>query len=236
MPYVLSPPIHTRLPGLWGEGAPYESGVIYDIESTRAGDPPVQYNSHLLKPHSIPHIDAEQHIIPGGKTIDAYFEASHLASFYGATTVVKLEGDRWEREGDVYLWRVGLEELQTSVSRVNGSLMPEKLFIAPAQVPVTQDGFHDARYVFVLSVEAAEWLVSAGHFNGFGTSWKSSDYEPGSRERPVHKVLLRQAVLFEQLKLDSVPEGEYWLSAFPIYLAGASESPVTPVLFTKDEL
>ncbi len=240
MPYVLSPPIHTKLPGLWGEGAPYVTESVYDIWSKDLSHPPVQYNAHTLKPHSITHIDFPGHTIPDGKTAENYFEGKAMRAFWGPTVVVRLEGEFWEEvQGDSQLrvWRVSKEQLQEACERVTGhGNVPSKVFMTTECATVTSDGFYDSRFILVLSTDAARWLVSSPDFNAFGTSWKSSDFEPGKRERPIHDILFSQAVLFEQLKLDMVPEGEYWLSGFPVYLAGATEAPVTPVLFTKDEL
>jgi arylformamidase len=67
-------------------------------------------------------------------------------------------------------------------------------------------------------------------------TWKSSDYKPGSAERPIHKTLFKKAVILECLNLSEVPEGMYFLNAFPLRIEGASESPACPVLFTKNEL
>jgi arylformamidase len=240
MPYVLCPPIHIKLPGLWGEGAPFSSEVIYDITSTDLRHPPVHYNSYTIKPHSIPHIDAPGHIIPHGKTVDFFFHGKGMNSFFGETAVVKLTGEKWQRletESKQWLWRISKNDLQEACYRIfSETKAPQKIFITAESAPITEYGFHDSQYILVLSEEAAQWLISIPGFNAFGTSWKSSDFEPSSRERPIHKILFSQAILFEQLKLDEVPEGIFWLSAFPLFLQGATESPVTPVLFRKDEL
>jgi kynurenine formamidase len=54
----------------------------------------------------------------------------------------------------------------------------------------------------------------------------------------VGSSLLRgtSAVIFECLDLSVVPKGKYLFMGFPLPLAGASESPVCPVLFKKGEL
>ena len=71
----------------------------------------------------------------------------------------------------------------------------------------------------------------------YGTSWKSTDFQPGSKERPIHKIFFNNdTLIFECLNLQSVPNGEYYWFAFPLPLEGASESPVCPVLLTKQEL
>ena len=240
MPYVLSAPIHHKLPGLWGEGTPYESKIIYDIRSDLPATPPVHYEAHTLKPHSIPHIDAPGHIIAGGLTVEQCFNDRHIGCFYGSATVVKLRGSKWNKianDPSQQLWRVELSELKSEIKRVTGSeSVPRKLLLTADHAPLTPDGFHDSRFILVLTREAAEWLVSSSQFSAYGTSWKSSDFEPGSRERPIHKILFQRALLFEHLKLDHVPEGIYFFCAFPLLLSGATESPVTPVLFTPEEL
>ncbi len=59
---------------------------------------------------------------------------------------------------------------------------------------------------------------------------------PGSKQRPIHNTLFQKAVILECLDLAQVPEGRYFMSAFPIPLEGASEAPVCPVLFTANDL
>lgn len=257
MPYILSPLIHTALPGLWGEGLAYQSEQIYKIDSLDPKQPPVNYHSHTLKPHSIPHIDAPGHIIADGATVEQCVlgekgavkgavkgaeqgdQKSYQRSFYGKACVVKLKAQSWVKQTDskICLWRVGKDELLDGIERVTGKRdIPEKLFLSAEGVAITSDGFHDPNFVFVLSEEAARLLVSADRFNAFGNSWKSNDFQPGSRERPIHKILFEKAVLFECLKLDHVPEGEYFFSGFPLLLKGATESPLTAVLYRRDEL
>ncbi|WKZ57677.1 MAG: hypothetical protein QY326_03150 [Bdellovibrionota bacterium] len=239
MPYILSPCIPVGVPGLFGEGPAYERSVLYDIHSNDPAHPPVNYGMHSLRPHSIPHVDFPAHIIEDAATAEWFFQERTMRSFYGPVLVVQLQGGKWvdsERAAGSSVWRISEQELRSAVQRVSGSAeVPEKLFITARDVPRTKHGFHDSRFVLVLSESAAHWLASNPRFNAFGTSWKSSDFEPASRNRPVHRILLRQALLFEQLKLDHVPEGQYFLSAFPLPLEGASESPCTPVLFEKSD-
>jgi kynurenine formamidase len=81
------------------------------------------------------------------------------------------------------------------------------------------------------------YLVESGNFKAYGTSWKSTDFQPGKRERPIHKIFLsRQITIFECLNLSSVAAGEYILFGFPLPMKGATESPVCPLLFTFEEL
>jgi kynurenine formamidase len=43
-------------------------------------------------------------------------------------------------------------------------------------------------------------------------------------------------LILENLILKDVPEGRYFMTAFPIPFKDASESPVAPVLFTYEEI
>jgi len=238
MPFILSAPITLELPGLFGEGAPYERSSYIDILKNDPALPPVNYDLHRLKPHSLPHIDAQGHIVPGGRTVGDYFSADSARSFWGAVTVLRLAQARWEQvDAANQCWRVSSAELRSALLESQGTQeIPDRLLIAPQDIPLTDQGWHSPNAAFVLSTEAAEWLTSQASFCTFGTSWRTSDFEPGLRERPVHKIILKQAVILECLDLRHVPSGEYFLSAFPLRLEGATESPLCPVLFTKAEV
>jgi kynurenine formamidase len=240
MPYVLCPTIRPDLPGLWKEGSPYEANSIYKIPTDDPKLPPVNYSEHVLRPHSIPHVDAPSHIIPDGLRIDAFFKPEKMNAFFGRVDVVKLRGAFWKPVADLpgqYVWHVNHDEIEQGLTRIHGSAQhPEKIFLTVENLPQNEFGNHDPNYALVLTEESAEWLVSSQRFDAYGTSWKSTDFQPGSKERPIHKILFKQALLFECLDLSQVPEGSYFLSAFPLPLANATESPVCPVLFSFDEL
>ena len=70
----------------------------------------------------------------------------------------------------------------------------------------------------------------------FGTSWKSTDFRPGLPDRPIHNEIFKKASIFECLKVHDVPAGSYFFVGVPLPIANASESPVCPALFTKEEL
>jgi kynurenine formamidase len=235
MPYILSPVITTKMTEMWMEGTPYEKKELYSIQSGRL--PPVNYDAHILKSHSMTHAEAELHVIDAGRSLDFYFNDPKF--YYGRVVVIRLPGNSYKPVGkDIFHWEVTKEELQTHVQRVSSASSGKisKLLLTTEFYPVNADGFHDPNYVLTLHEEAAQWLVSQPEFNLYGTSWKSSDFKPGSAERPIHKILLRQASIFELLDLKSVPEGEYFFVGFPLRIQGASESPVCPVLFTRDEI
>ena len=240
MPFFIGGNIDSDLPGLWGEGNAYQASTVYDILSTDPKLPPVNYQAHTIKPHSVTHVDAASHIIIGGDTVDAYFQPDRSQCFYGETLVIKLEGCKWQDvpgNNKLKVWRITRGELESAVYKLTGAkIPPTKIIEAPKDVALTNNGYHDPDFIFVLSVDAANWLIQNPAFNLFGTSWKSSDFEPGSRERPVHRILMQQALLLEYVVVSHVPAGKYFIVAAPLNLAGASESPVNPVLFLADEL
>jgi hypothetical protein len=43
-----------------------------------------------------------------------------------------------------------------------------------------------------LSQEAADYLISLDGFHLYGISWKSSDFNPGRPERPIHNTLFKK--------------------------------------------
>lgn len=228
MPYFLSPEIHENSEGFWFEGPSFQKENIYKIEKDKL--PPINYDKLILKSHSLTHIEGSKHVDNGGKTVDEYFKGNCL---FGKCTVVRLLGDKFQKMNETtYHWEVSLAELKEALNEV----IPKKLLLTVDNYPGLKNGYHDPNYVLTLSQEAADWLIFSDEFNLYGTSWKSSDFKPGSRERPIHKTLFKKAVILECLDLQKVPSGDYFLVSAPIRLKGVSESPVCPMLFTKEEL
>lgn len=235
MPYILSPSVKIGTPGLWAEGIAYQQNSLYEIDENKL--PPVNYSEHLIKPHSITHAEGELHVLKNGKNIESYF--SNPDFFYGPCIVIKLKGNNYKKiddEKNIYLWEVTLSELKSSLSNISSKHSLQKLLITTEFYPVDDFGYHDSNYVLILSEEAAKYLTTIATFNLYGTSWKSSDYQPGKLDRPIHKIIFKKAIIFELLNLKDVPEGEYLFIGFPVRLENASESPVTPVLFKKGEM
>ncbi|MGE3608267.1 MAG: hypothetical protein AB7I27_01670 [Bacteriovoracaceae bacterium] len=234
MPYLLSPVITYGAPGMWNEGPAYEKNTIYSIQSGSL--PPVNYDEHIFRPHSLTHIETPAHTQKNGKRLGYYFE-NHLQFFYGKTVVIKLEGNHFKPIGSgLYHWEITIDEIKSRLNILEISSLPSRLLITTKFHPLNNQGFHDPNYILTLSESAAEYLVSNPQFCLYGTSWKSSDYNPGKMERPIHNILFKQALIMENLQLNPVPEGKYFMSAFPLPIREASESPVVPVLFTTEEL
>ena len=239
MPYILSPIVKKDFKGLWGEGSPYESSVIYDIHNQSEKSPPIHYESHTLKPHSLPHLDAPGHIFENGKTVDSYFKEKNFSAFYGKAVVIRLSGNKYQpldSNPALSVWRVEKEELKSAIEKIS-SKMPSRLIVTSDQYPEDENGNHDSSKALVLTESAAKWLTEGNpKFCLYGTSWKSTDFQPNSKERPIHKIIFNHgAAIFECLDLKSVPAGIYYWFAFPLPLEGATEAPVCPVLLTEQE-
>lgn len=232
MPYYISAGIDESYPGLWGEASSYEKRNLYSI---REGSlPPVNYDVHTIYSHSVTHIESPKHTIRDGKPLDSYF--ANPCSFFGKCRVVKIKGNKYtkriDRGVESFHWEVSLKELMVAL---NGA-EPQKILLTSDNYPEDTHGRHDPRYVMTLSVEAARYLTSIKGFDLYGTTWKSSDYEPNSSARPIHNILFESALIMECLVLNHVPEGDYFLSAFPLNIIGASESPVSATLFSENEI
>lgn len=230
MPYILSPPVPTGRPGVWGEGDAYDRSNIYEI--AEGSFPPVHYDEHLIRPHSVTHAESPGHVSSDGGGLDPYFD--HPSHFFGLTLVVRLPSGGYAE--DVTGHRLNLVTAEELAPHLDGHDDVSKILITADDTALDPDGYHAAHHVLVLTQEGARMLVDRPRFDLFGTSYRSTDYQPAGAERPVHRILFERAVILEYLDLARVPAGRYFLSAFPVRLAGATESPLTPVLFTEDEV
>lgn len=217
--------------GMWLEGAPYEKESIYKIEGKSLA--PVNYDIHKIKSHSLTHAESSKHTQKDGFGIEHYFKRPEF--FWGKARLVRLKGDFYklvDEQSQIYHWEVSKVELQNALD----NQVPDKLLLTTDNYPKGEGTpFHDPSYVLTLSQEAADWLVASKNFHFYGTSWKSSDFKPGKLERPIHDTLFKKAIIMECLDLEKIPEGEYFFVGVPLPLWGASEAPVSPMLFTKEE-
>ena len=239
MPYVLSPVIEEDFEGLWNEGAPYKRNCIYKIQDEIL--PPINYDEHVLKPHSLPHAEGSKHTQKYGKTIDQYFEKSPEC-FYGECILLKFSNPQFtpvNEEKTIFHWEISKSELVEKLYSLydeNYQIKKIAITIDDSSLPLNSKKLHDSNFVMTLSEEAAKFLDSFESFNAILTSWKSSDFKPGKRERPIHDILFKKAVIFECLSFIGVPEGKYFFNGFPLPLKNASESPCCPVFFDYQEI
>ncbi|MPZ51771.1 MAG: hypothetical protein GEU79_03395 [Acidimicrobiia bacterium] len=230
MPYILSPPVPVGRSGVWGEGDAYLRSKIYEIKPGAL--PPVHYDEHLLRPHSITHAEAPGHVLKDGVNLDHYFARPQY--FFGWTLVIRLPaGGYVEDEVAHRINRVRADDLAPHLEGHNDI---SKVLITAEDSPLDEDGFHASHHVLVLEESAAHLLIERPSFDLFGTSYRSCDYQPEGIDRPIHKILFERAVVLEYLALADVPADRYFLSAFPVRLDGSTESPLAPVLYTREEL
>lgn len=228
MTYLISNIISEGLPGLWSEGSPYSKSNIYKIEGDKL--PPVNYDSHQIKPHSLTHVETLAHVDNSGNTIDYYIK-NCMEYFLGKCLVIKLIPDYKQLSESIFHHIITLEEIKNKIEIFGGiNKIPGKILITTEKYPENIYNFHAENYILTLSEESAKYLANIPQFHLYGTSWKSCDYQPGKPKRPIHKILLKKGVVFELLILNHVPEGLYNFTGIPLYLENASESPVTAIL------
>ena len=162
--------------------------------------------------HTGTHVDAPAHLLTGGKTLDEFparFFVGQALRIDVREAVGCIEKDRLTpHEKDLH--RVDFLLLQTGWSRYWG------------------DRAYFAGYP-VLTTEAAQWLAGLG-LKGVGLDAISADRE-GSRELPVHRILLQQGmVIVENLNnLQALPSDRVVFSCLPLPTARADGSPVRAV-------
>lgn len=123
MPYVLSPKISHNSSAMWMEGPAYEKKAIYSISSGKL--PPVNYDEHILRPHSLTHFETPAHTINDVKRLDSFYQ--NLNHFFGETLVIKLQGNRYEaKENGIFHWVISKDELE---AKLKSKTIPSKILI-----------------------------------------------------------------------------------------------------------
>jgi arylformamidase len=96
---------------MWMEGPAYEKKSIYKIEGTKF--PPVNYDEHVLRPHSLTHVETPAHTIKDGATLETF----GMEYFFGRTQVIRLKGNRYrELGGGLFHWVIDVSELPSIVA------------------------------------------------------------------------------------------------------------------------
>lgn len=218
--------------GLWNEGQPYFRRTIYKLEKDKL--PPVNYDEHVFKPHSLTHVESPLHTNESVDDLSIYIR-NHPEFFFGEAVVLRFDND-YEKVADSHLLYkkvITLKELTDKLQDVCTDSIPPKILITTKNCPTNEEGYHRDDYILVLNEEAADYLANIPGFHLFGTSWKSTDYQPGKSVRPIHNIIFQKGIIFELLNLAHVPEGAYYFSGMPLFIEGAVESPVNPLLIDK---
>ena len=116
MPYVLSPLINVESPGMWHEGNAYEAESIYSIDRS---PPPVNYDKHILKPHSLTHLETPAHTKNDGSRFDYYYH-NHLNFFYESTLVLRPEENYYKplKSSKIYQWQIYKDQTQNRINKL----------------------------------------------------------------------------------------------------------------------
>jgi kynurenine formamidase len=134
VPHILSPIIDESNSGFWAEGSPYTKDNIYSIKSDKL--PPVNYDVHHIKAHSLTHAEAPRHTQKEGNCIASFF--SDPKYFYGKATVVRLKGNNYkliDESNNIFHWEVQLDELKRELLQV-----PQKLLLTTDYYPIESSG------------------------------------------------------------------------------------------------
>lgn len=68
---------------MWTEGDAYKKENIFSISSGKM--PPVNYDVHTLKPHSLTHAESPLHVLADGASIDQLYK--NLNFMYGLPSI-----------------------------------------------------------------------------------------------------------------------------------------------------
>ena len=173
--------------------------VSIETLSDVAAGAPYSLSKISIGSHTGTHVDAPNHLISGGNTIDNIA----LDALVGACTVVYCNTDM----------SISIQDLVRIVVPSD----TKRLLIRTRQ----STGY--------LSREAAVRLVEAG-VKLVGIDSSSVD-APASPHLHVHQTLLEaETVIVENLVLDNVEPGNYWLVCLPLRLQGCDGAPARAIL------
>ncbi len=159
-----------------------------------------------LDMHCGSHTDAPLHMIDKGKTIDEV----DLSAYIGACKVFDLT------EVKEFITKKDIENLDISEN--------DRILFKTRN---SFDRRYNPKFVY-LEEDAATYLAEKG-IKLLGMDAMS--IERDKKEHPTHKIILGADIaVLEDLQLELVKEGEYYLSALPLKIKGAEAAPVRAVL------
>lgn len=163
--------------------------------------------------HTSTHIDAPLHFVAGGADV----VSSSLDKFIGFAKVFSIHTEKCIKASD--LSGLNIQRGDIVLFKTSNSSLDMK-------------GTFHKEFVYI-DESAARWLVDR-QVATVGIDYLSiENYH--SENAVVHKLLLENGiVIIEGLRLNDVPEGEYFLSCAPLKIEGAEASPVRAVLVEFD--
>jgi arylformamidase len=206
-PIDITRPLHRGMP-VWPGDTPFVQEWTQRISRSES----CNTSAITLSTHAGTHVDAPLHVLHDGEPI----ARCSIDRFIGPARVVHV---------------LGVPVLDAELIR---RVLPEALerVLFRTGCWTGMEGF--PRHFPALTREAAHLLVDAG-VRLVGTDAPSVD-EVCAETLPAHRVLLAAGIpIIENLLLDQVSEGEYWLVALPLRLESGDASPVRAVLFANGE-
>jgi arylformamidase len=199
----ISMPIHKDMPVYKGRASKKPAILVEsDFSAGSAHETRIEMNVHTGT-----HVDTSLHIIPGGRTIDSL----DLARVVTPCKVLDFSGSSDDRISKKHLANRGIVTDDFILLKTRNSL----------------EDILEAEYVY-LDKSGADYLRDIG-IRGVGID--SLGIERAQPEHETHKILFgADIIILEGLRLREVKEGDYFLVAAPVYIAGADGAPVRAFL------
>ena len=203
------------------------SGIVNDKTTVWPGDAGIALNRILsiqsgescnlsalnMGMHISTHVDAPLHFIEGGADVATL----NLNKFIGFAKVFCLQTRDCIKASDLSVLDINMGDI-ILLKTINSSL--------------DMTGEFNKEFVY-LDEEAAKYLVDK-KIATVGIDYLSVENYYADNA-VTHKLLLQNEIgIIEGLRLNDVPEGEYFLSCLPLKIEGAEASPVRAVLVEFD--
>ena len=201
--YDITAEISDNLP-VYGDERP----VAKKVFQLAKGDD-MNFTKFTATTHTGTHADMPSHFIMGGATC----ENIPLDHFYGPAKLIRIAANSHVTKADLQPYNIEARSI---------------LLIDTGQSQYMRQGTLKKDFL-ALTPEAAQYLVEK-KIKTVGIDYLSID-PYGAEGFPAHMALLGNGVtILEGLVLESVPEGEYILSALPLKLKDGDGSPVRAIL------
>jgi len=202
----ISMPIRIDMPVYKGRASKKPSILVEsDFTNGTAHETRIEMNVHTGT-----HVDTSLHIIPGGSTIDSL----DLARVVTPCKVLDFSGLSDDRISEHHLENRGIAADDFILLKTRNSL----------------EDILEAEYVY-LDKSGAEYLRDIG-IRGVGIDALGIERSQPGHE--THKILFgAYIIILEGLLLREVMEGDYFLVAAPVLIAGAEAAPVRAFLMDR---
>lgn len=199
----ISLPLHQKTI-TWPNNPPVE---IQPLTTTKQG---TVLNKLKLGTHSGTHIDAPNHFIPNGNTVDQI----PLEKMIGTCQVINIKSS---------ISKITLSDFKTELIKPRS-----RILFKTNNSKLLESGKFNPNYTS-LSLEVATFLADREIWL-VGIDYLSIE-EYNNHNHPIHKQLLsKEIVILEGLYLDHVPKGQYHLTCLPINFYNTEAAPCRAIL------